>query len=80
MSKVRSGNFVVVVAGKNPRIKKLSEEERVVLYVLLIICLGSFAMMIYSFIIKEDSNIWHVMFASIVSAMGGFLIGANRRK
>ncbi len=69
-----------MVSDKNPRIKKLSEEERLILQVLLIIWIGSFAMMIYSFIMKENGTIWEVTFASILSAMGGFLIGVNRPK
>ena len=61
------------------RRKTFSEEERVVLFVILIIWVGSFLMMIYSFIMQIDGSIWQTIFTSILTAMLGFSVGANRR-
>jgi len=77
---MQSGDFVVVMVKRKPRVKTLTDEERTVLYVVLVIWIGSFIMMIYSSIQGIDSAVWQIIFSSILSAMGGFTVGSNRRK
>jgi len=79
MFKMFSRNLVVILDEKKARKKTLSEEERIVLFVILSIWLGSFGMMIYSSIYEIDSSIWQTIFTSILTAMLGFAVGTNRR-
>ena len=70
---------MVILDEKKARRKTLSEEERIVLFVILSIWMGSFGMMIYSFIIQVDGSLWQTIFTSILTAMLGFAVGSNRR-
>lgn len=59
--------------------KKLSAYERAGLLVLLILSVGSFAMMIVAFMMKEDTSIWTAVLSTTLAFVGGLLVGSNRR-
>ena len=59
--------------GKNP-------VERTILVLVLVITLGSFGMLIYSHLTETDGTIWLQILISVLTGMGGFLIGTNRSK
>jgi len=59
--------------GKNPF-------ERTILALVLVITLGSFAMLIYAFLAEIDGTIWLSILVSMLTGMGGYLVGSNRTK
>lgn len=65
---------------EDPTITTYSIYERGILACFLVVVLGSFGMLVYSFITELDVIIWITILASIFSGIGGFTVGVNRPK
>jgi len=70
----------VELMDKDPDIKIYSIYERGILACFLVIVLGSFGMLVYSFILELDVIIWITILATIFSGIGGFTFGVNRQR
>lgn len=70
----------VELTEKSPTIKTYSMFERGILACFLVVVLGSFGMLVYSFIFELEVAIWITILASIFSGIGGFTFGVNRQK